>query len=197
MVAGGGLNELGINSYLIVGLSDAPFQYVSYAKFLPDLLYLYGLPFVCERGTPGDDKEIGDFGKIGNQVFCHPVGEIFLFRVTAHVDKREYSDRRFIRERKGHLRHRGDIFGKGRAQVKSPEQNPSSAKNQNDHQGQSCPLPSSYSGHRRFPFFGGGSPGPHPNPIYPYGLHNILDRVLSHIFVPQGQLILDMLIHGP
>ena len=50
-----------------------------------------------ERRIAGDDKELPKFGESGDDVFRDAVGEIFLFRVAAHVLERQHCNRRLVR----------------------------------------------------------------------------------------------------
>src|SRR6516225_5108705 len=75
------------------------FKNVTHAQFLTDLLHVDRLPFVSEAGIARDDDEPPDTAERGDDLFDHAVGEVFLFRVAAHIGKGQHRNRRFVGQR--------------------------------------------------------------------------------------------------
>ena len=101
MPAGGGINQLRRDPYLVFGLTYAAFQHVPHAHLPTDVLYLDGFALVRERRVAGDDKEAGDAGEVAGEVFSDAVAEIVLFRIVAHVGEGQDDDGGFVGQRQG------------------------------------------------------------------------------------------------
>jgi hypothetical protein len=48
-------------------------------------LHIHRLAFVGKGGVPGDDEELPDARKCGDDVFSYSIRKIFLFRVTGKI----------------------------------------------------------------------------------------------------------------
>src|SRR5262249_1092707 len=93
MRSGFGLDQLRGDPDAARGLTHRAFKHIPHAQFAADLLYVDGLAFVGEARIAGDDKEPADAGERRDDLLDHPVGEVFLFRVAAHILERQYRDR--------------------------------------------------------------------------------------------------------
>ena len=81
-------------------LRTPPFQDVAHPEFAPDLAHVDGLALVDEARIARDHEQPLDPRQSGDDVLDHPVGEIVLLRVAAHVLKRQHRDRRLVGQRK-------------------------------------------------------------------------------------------------
>jgi hypothetical protein len=52
----------------------------------------------CENGVAGDDEQPCESGEVRNEILGHPVAEILLLGVAAHVEKGEHGNRALVRE---------------------------------------------------------------------------------------------------
>src|SRR5438128_387236 len=81
----GGINQLGSDAHLSVGLAYAAFQHVPYTQLFAQFWYFYCLPFVKEGGVTRNDKEARDTGEGTGEVLGDTIAKILLLRVAAHV----------------------------------------------------------------------------------------------------------------
>src|SRR5262249_49679925 len=95
------VNQLGGDAYPAARLADRALKNVANAQLAADLLYVDGLAPAGEARIAGDDKEPADAAERGEDLFDHPVGELFLLRIAAHVLKREDRDRRLVGQWQG------------------------------------------------------------------------------------------------
>ena len=56
----GGVDELGVNPYTVIGPAHAAFKHVSHSELFRDLPNLHGLPLVGKCRVTSNDKEAGD-----------------------------------------------------------------------------------------------------------------------------------------
>ncbi len=96
MAAGRRVDELHINPHLVASAAYRAFKDIPDAQFATDLLHIDGLALVLKRGVAGDDEQGRQFGEVGNDVFRHAVGEIFLLRIAAQIVERQHGDRRLV-----------------------------------------------------------------------------------------------------
>jgi hypothetical protein len=99
MSAALGFDELAADTKAVSGLAHAPFQHIAHPELAPDLLHINGLAFVDEARIAGDHEQPVDAREAGDDILDHPVGEILLARVAAHVLERQHGDRRFFGQR--------------------------------------------------------------------------------------------------
>src|SRR6516165_349011 len=85
MRAGHRVDQLPGNTDPIATLAYRPFEHIADAQLAADLLHVDRLTLVRKTRIAGDDEEPADTGERGDDLLDHAVGEIFLFRVTAHI----------------------------------------------------------------------------------------------------------------
>src|SRR6516165_3841106 len=107
MHSGFRLDQLRGDSYLSVGLAHTAFEDVADTKLEPDLFHVDRLALVGETRIAGDYKEPADAAECGDDLLDHAVGEVFLFRVAAHVREGQHRNRRLVRESGTATRGRG------------------------------------------------------------------------------------------
>lgn len=66
-----------------------------------DRPYLNRLALEHERCVPRHHTECRDLRQVGDQIFGNAVAEVFLLRIAAHVDERQYADRPSVRTKDG------------------------------------------------------------------------------------------------
>src|ERR1700730_7470144 len=103
MRAGFRLDQLRGNPHATGGLAYRAFQHVTNAQFAGYPLHIDGLPFVREARITGDYEQPTDATEGCDDFLDHPINEIFLLRVAAHVLEREDGNRGLVRggERRG------------------------------------------------------------------------------------------------
>src|SRR6516164_4386652 len=82
-------------------LAHWAFEDVAHAKLVPDPRYVDGLAFVRKARIASDDEQPADARERGDDLLDHAVGEIFLFRVAAHIREGQDRDRRLVGKRQG------------------------------------------------------------------------------------------------
>src|SRR6266478_4582216 len=92
------IDKLASNANPIAGLSNASLEYVSYSEFAPDLFDIDRLTFVGGARIACDHEQGLEAGECGDDVLDHPVGEVLLFRVAAHVLEWQHGDRWLVRK---------------------------------------------------------------------------------------------------
>jgi len=92
MAAAGALDQLRRDAHPGTGLAHAAVDQIGNAKLVRNLLQLDGLALVHEHSIAAEDEQLRDLGKIGDDVFCHAIGKIILFRIAAHVGKGQDGD---------------------------------------------------------------------------------------------------------
>ncbi len=88
MTAGGGVDELGVDSDLVPGPAHAAFEDIAHTELLGNLLHLHRFPLVCEDRIASNNKQSGNFRKVGDEIIGHSIAEILLFLVPTHIIKR-------------------------------------------------------------------------------------------------------------
>lgn len=83
---------MSVDAHLCACLLNTAFQYVPYAKFLPNLFDIHGLSLIGEDRIAGDDKQLSEFGKSRNEVVGDAVAKIRLLEIATQVLKRQHGD---------------------------------------------------------------------------------------------------------
>jgi hypothetical protein len=96
MRSGASVDQLSGDAHPTSALAHRAFEHITDAKLPPDLLHINGLAFVGKTGIPRDDKKPTDARERGDDLLDHTVGEIFLFRVAAHIGEWQHRDRRLV-----------------------------------------------------------------------------------------------------
>jgi len=108
----GGVDQLRGDAHATACLAHGAFEHITHAEFAPDLLHIDGAAFVGEARIAGDDEEPFDPRQRSDDLLDHSVGEIFLLRVTAHILKRQYCDRRLVGQCERRRRYRRTWLGR-------------------------------------------------------------------------------------
>src|SRR5215467_14023860 len=66
----------------------APASTAASPQFAANLLHINGLTFVREGRIPGDDEQPADTRQRSDNLLDHPIGEVFLLGVSAHIGER-------------------------------------------------------------------------------------------------------------
>ena len=82
---------------------NAALDDVLHAQVLPNAAQIAGLVAVLEGGVACDDDEFVEAEQLSNDVLGDAVAEIFLGRVTTHVDEWQDHNRRLVGQRKYRL----------------------------------------------------------------------------------------------
>src|SRR5215472_997017 len=96
MTAGKRIDELSGDPHTIAKCANAAFQHELNAEFSPDALHVNVLASVLKGGIARYDEQRAKPRKFGYDILSDSVRQVFLFRVAAHVVKRQYGDRRFV-----------------------------------------------------------------------------------------------------
>ena len=83
------------------GFAHAAFQHIPHAHLPTHVLHLHRFAFVGKRGVAGDDKETGNLGEVGGDVFGDAIAEIVLLGIVAHVDEGQDDDGGFVGQGQG------------------------------------------------------------------------------------------------
>jgi hypothetical protein len=94
MRAGFGVDELRIDPHAVLISLDRPFEHISNAEFLADLLGVDALALVSEGRVAGDDETVLDARKFGGEILGHAVGEIILTRIPGEIGERKHDNRK-------------------------------------------------------------------------------------------------------
>src|SRR6266849_6496455 len=91
-----GVNELASDPQTVAASAHAAFQDVANPQLAPDLLDVNRPSLVRKTRIAGDDKQAGETGQGGDDLFHNAIGKILLSRVVAHALKRQDGDGRFV-----------------------------------------------------------------------------------------------------
>ena len=91
-----GVDELCGDAHPAAALAHRTFEHITDPELAPDLLHVDGLVLVRKARIASDDEEPADAGERGNDLLNHPVSEILLFWIAAHVLERQYRDRGLV-----------------------------------------------------------------------------------------------------
>ncbi len=156
------------------------------------MLNLYGLALVSEGRVSSNHKELWNPAKCRNDLLSEPIAEILLLRVAAQIVKRQDRNGRPVRQRKGHLFHRGDFnWWEG----STPNQQTAHYQKECGHHRKSYFKPPPRLG----PFFPDNFShylGIHKSFIDPHRLWDILYTLLPEELVPQRKLAFDLIKDG-
>src|SRR5207245_9865056 len=81
------VNQLDAYSQVVRDLSYGALDDAADAQILCNLIDALARGLVTHDGCPGDDLQLSDFGKSGNQFLSHPVDEILIPWIWADVGK--------------------------------------------------------------------------------------------------------------
>jgi hypothetical protein len=81
----------------VSGPSNAAFENVTNSELSSDIRNINGLPLVGGRRASRDNDKIASLGQQRDGVFGHPVCEVFLLGIAAHIDERQHRDGRLVR----------------------------------------------------------------------------------------------------
>src|SRR6516162_1467222 len=98
MRSGLSLDELCSDANATPGLSHTSFEYVSYAEFASNLLYVHRAALVDEAGIACDHEHPFDARETGDDFLNDTVAEVLLLRIAAHVVERERRYRCLVRK---------------------------------------------------------------------------------------------------
>src|SRR5262249_28648998 len=88
------------DAYPVGRLAHAAFEHVAHAELTPDLLQVHGPPLVGEARIARDHEQPTHARQRGYDVFGHPVNEVFLLGIAAHVLEGKHRDRRLVGQRR-------------------------------------------------------------------------------------------------
>src|SRR5215472_18348922 len=91
--------------------AHAAFENIAHTELASDLADVDGAALVGKTRIARDHKEPLDARQAGDDFLDHPVSQIFLFGVAAQIGKRQYGDRRFVRQCKNRCRRRARRAG--------------------------------------------------------------------------------------
>ncbi len=92
-------NELCADAQPLAGPANAAFEHITHAQLARDLPHIDGAVLVDECRVAGDHEQPADAGQAGDQILGHPVGEVLLIGIVAHVVERQHSDGGTVRQR--------------------------------------------------------------------------------------------------
>src|SRR5437762_7863229 len=90
------IDQLPDNAHPARRLAHATFKEVPHPQLATDLLHIHRSASVSEARVPRDDKQRSKPRQLGEDFFHDTIGEVFLFRVSAHVLKRQNGDGRLV-----------------------------------------------------------------------------------------------------
>ena len=93
MTPSGAIDQLGVDTDLIIRPLHTSFQDILYTKFLAHFLNFDGFAFVSEYRVARDDEQFAELGEVRNDIFGNSVAEIVLIWVTTQVFERKYRNR--------------------------------------------------------------------------------------------------------
>src|ERR1700730_8473611 len=99
MRAAKGIDQLPGDTYSRARFPHRAFEDIADPQLAPDFFHINGLALVRKTRIAGDDEEPADAGERSDDLLDHAVDEIFLLRITAHIGKGQYRDRRLVGQR--------------------------------------------------------------------------------------------------
>src|SRR5262249_16149012 len=94
------IDQLPDNAHPVRPLSHAAFEHVAYPQLATDLPHIHRPALVGKARVARDDKQRPKARQRRDDFFHHTIGEVFLFRVSAHVLKWQNGDGWLVRKRK-------------------------------------------------------------------------------------------------
>ena len=85
-------HELGSHPEPFLDAANAAFQHRPYSQLLPNLPYVLRLPFEVEGGCTSCNAKALHLSEGVNEFLGHPVAEVFLILVRAHIHEWENGD---------------------------------------------------------------------------------------------------------
>src|SRR5262249_13197238 len=102
-----GIDQLAGYAEPVCRLADAAFEYITHPELAPHLLHVYRAAFVVKARIARDDDEGAHARKGRDDLLCHAISEILLFRIAAQIDERQDRDRGlYIGDRRRRSVHR-------------------------------------------------------------------------------------------
>ena len=92
LVTVGDARQLRRQSHPFAGSPNAPFQNCGRAERPPELPDVLDPPFEREYGSSGSHPQAGDARQRADQLFGHPVAEVFVIGIGAPVDERQHGE---------------------------------------------------------------------------------------------------------
>src|SRR5262245_31805581 len=99
MAAAQAVDQLCCQPHSIASLANASFQHIASAEQSPDFADVPRLSLEHKTRITGYDQQLLNLRQCGQHVFSDTVGEILLFRITAHVLERQHGNRWFVWQR--------------------------------------------------------------------------------------------------
>ena len=90
------VDQLRGDAHATARLAHRAFEHIAHPQIAADLLHIDRLALVRETGIAGDHEQPADAAECRNDLLDHPVSEIFLLRIAAHVLEGQHRDRRFV-----------------------------------------------------------------------------------------------------
>src|SRR5262249_45712223 len=87
-----GVDELAADAQAVYRLANAAFEHVPHTQLAAHLFDVDRLALVGEAGIAGDDEQRLEARQSGDDVLDHPVREILLLGITAHVLERQHGN---------------------------------------------------------------------------------------------------------
>ncbi len=97
----GRVHQLGRHSEAWPRAADAALEDGRHSELLAHLARIGGLPLKRESRAAGRHTKAGDFAQRARELVGHPVSEVFLLGVVAHVYQGEHGDRLACRDGSG------------------------------------------------------------------------------------------------
>ena len=88
---GGGFDQLGRYANAVADTPHTALQDIAHTEFASDLPGVGRFALVLEARVAGDDKQLGEAGHLGCDVFDNAVGDILLLRIAAQISEREHT----------------------------------------------------------------------------------------------------------
>ncbi len=102
-----GIDQLGIDTDLVIRSADAPFEHIAHGKLAADLLCVNRFASIGERGIARDHEHPADPRQIGRHILGDSIREILLVGVITEIGERQH-DNRQTRTDEGLRYWRGD-----------------------------------------------------------------------------------------
>src|SRR6516162_10233294 len=99
MRPGNRVDQLTGNADPIATLAHRAFEHITDTEFAADPLDVDVLALIGEARITGSDEQPANARKGGDDLLDHAVGEIFLLRIAAEIEKRQHGERRLFRNR--------------------------------------------------------------------------------------------------
>src|SRR5580704_6014748 len=91
-----GVDQLPRDANFVCGLTDAAFEDVADAELTSDLFDVDRFALVRKAGVTSDYEERLEARQRRDDLFYHPIGEVFLLRIAAHILEWKHGNRRLV-----------------------------------------------------------------------------------------------------